>query len=338
MRRAEPVAEDTWIIRTPLPGHSFGCLNSYLVAGRDGIAVIDAPWSRPEVVEAFERGVRETGHEAADIDLVLLTHYHEDHSGAAGTLHRKHGARIGIHPADAEVLRWRAGDGAEFRRRLDAWLAEAGVDDPTTRFAREQFDELQGFGDTIDADVDLVDGRCIDLGGRTLEVMHIPGHTRGHIALIDPQQRLAFTGDHVFPRRRANATARPVAAARPIGDYWRSMERLLAVNPRLTLPGHEEPFEGLQRRAAELRRIRDVKLAEIVALAGETTAWTIAQQVRRRRHWSQLDPNARLAAAGEAFAYLLEAEADDQVQRIGAEAATSWRRVEPQTIRRRLVP
>lgn len=43
------------------------------------------------------------------------------------------------------------------------------------------------------------DGDIIDLGGRRLEVIHIPGHSPGSIALLDRDNRVLFTGDHFFP-------------------------------------------------------------------------------------------------------------------------------------------
>lgn len=43
--------------------------------------------------------------------------------------------------------------------------------------------------------LDLKDGQCFDLGGRTLEVIHVPGHSQGSICLLDRQRRWLFTGD-----------------------------------------------------------------------------------------------------------------------------------------------
>lgn len=45
--------------------------------------------------------------------------------------------------------------------------------------------------------VELHDGAAIDLGGRTLEIIAIPGHTKGSIALLDKEKRYLFAGDTV---------------------------------------------------------------------------------------------------------------------------------------------
>ena len=41
------------------------------------------------------------------------------------------------------------------------------------------------------------DGNSIDLGGRRLEVIEIPGHTPGSIAILDVERRILFSGDTV---------------------------------------------------------------------------------------------------------------------------------------------
>jgi len=42
------------------------------------------------------------------------------------------------------------------------------------------------------------DGEVLDLGGRTLEVLHVPGHTPDAVALLDAGNRLLFTGDTFY--------------------------------------------------------------------------------------------------------------------------------------------
>lgn len=45
--------------------------------------------------------------------------------------------------------------------------------------------------------IPLADGDVIELGGRAVEVMHIPGHTSGSLAFIDTRTRTLFSGDTV---------------------------------------------------------------------------------------------------------------------------------------------
>ena len=83
----------------------------------------------------------------------------------------------------------------------------------------------------------LWEGDVIDLGGRKFEVVLIPGHTPGSIALIDDQNRIALTGDsvqtgHIFMFQ----------PGRNIHAYIHSLEKLSKMTSRFDLmyPGHGE--------------------------------------------------------------------------------------------------
>jgi glyoxylase-like metal-dependent hydrolase (beta-lactamase superfamily II) len=104
--------------------------------------------------------------------MILLTHGHLDHVGAAPALAERLGLPIiGPHADDAF---W-----------LDALPQQAQMFGfpPQSAFRPERF---------------LSDGETIALGRRRLEVLHCPGHTPGHIVLFDADARLAQVGDVLF--------------------------------------------------------------------------------------------------------------------------------------------
>lgn len=93
----------------------------------------------------------------------------------------------------------------------------------------------------------LEEGMALELGGRTLEVLHVPGHTRGSVALLDRANRLLFSGDTVM--------AQPVFLFTPSSspaDYRSSLERLRALSEDYdtVYPCHErfplEPATALE--------------------------------------------------------------------------------------------
>lgn len=84
----------------------------------------------------------------------------------------------------------------------------------------------------------IVDGETIDLGGRTLEVIRIPGHTDDSIALLDRVNGLLWSGDSFY--------AGPIWLFAPETDlvaYRSSVARLAALAPDLNavLPAHNTP-------------------------------------------------------------------------------------------------
>ncbi|MGY9073509.1 MAG: MBL fold metallo-hydrolase [Acidimicrobiales bacterium] len=114
------------------------------------------------------------------IDHVVLSHVHEDHIPGLSQI-----PDVPVHCHEADALGLRSLDGmmeiygmppeidAEFRKEI------------VTDFHYAPRSEVRTF----------TDGATFDLGGVTIEVMHTPGHTRGHCALVVPEARTAYLGD-----------------------------------------------------------------------------------------------------------------------------------------------
>ncbi len=75
--------------------------------------------------------------------------------------------------------------------------------------------------------IPVTDGEIIDLGGRPLEVIHIPGHTPGSIALLDIGARILISGDTV-----QTSNIFMFGPRRNIRDFVKSLEKLRAIKDR----------------------------------------------------------------------------------------------------------
>ena len=71
--------------------------------------------------------------------------------------------------------------------------------------------------------VPVAEGDVLDLGGRLLEIIHIPGHTPGSIAILDRRDRRLISGDPIQDGRIFM-----FGPARNMDDYVRSLEHLAA--------------------------------------------------------------------------------------------------------------
>ena len=106
----------------------------------------------------------------------------------------------------------------------------------------------------------VTDGETIDLGGRVLEILHLPGHTPDSLALLDRAHGLLWTGDTYYEG--------PIWLYVPETDldaYERSVARLRALAPSLRrlLPAHNtvsaDPVR-LTQVANAIRRVRSGSL------------------------------------------------------------------------------
>lgn len=103
---------------------------------------------------------------------LILTHGHLDHVGAAGILAERLGLPI------------------EGPNRDDAFLLDA-LPEQSAMFG---FPHTEPFAPSRW----LNQGDRVEVGAVVLDVIHCPGHTPGHIVLVDPTARLAFVGDVLF--------------------------------------------------------------------------------------------------------------------------------------------
>jgi hydroxyacylglutathione hydrolase len=136
--------------------------------------------------------------------------------------------RLGV-TVDALVLTHEHGDHtagvAEYREHLGPPV----LAHPTTRAA------LEGF---VDVDRTIGDGDVIEAGDLRAEVIAIPGHTAGQIALLVGGTDL-FTADALF-KGTVGGTLAPGHTT--YADHRASLERLLALPPETVVhPGHTLP-------------------------------------------------------------------------------------------------
>lgn len=94
----------------------------------------------------------------------------------------------------------------------------------------------------------LKDGDVIDLGGRTVQVLHTPGHSPGHMCFWEQERGYLFTGDLVYKDT--------LLAYYPSTDpqaYLASLEKIAALPVKKVFPAHH----SLDIQPELLFRMRD---------------------------------------------------------------------------------
>jgi glyoxylase-like metal-dependent hydrolase (beta-lactamase superfamily II) len=203
---------------------SFGS-NIYLIAD-NGLALVDAGF--PVDLPLIHLGLRALGATPRDIDLVIATHYHGDHTGTLAGMQKRYGVEVAIHEEDAPLA---SGE-------LPQYTCEASLSRlifytltwPLFRYRHFRADRLLKEGDIIDV-----------LGG--LEVLHMPGHSEGSICLYGGRRTILFSGDLV--RNENGILEGPPPHFTPdTHAASRSLRRVHGLDFDLLLPGHGEVITG----------------------------------------------------------------------------------------------
>ncbi|MEV4460966.1 MBL fold metallo-hydrolase [Microbispora sp. NPDC049633] len=197
----------------------------YLWRDPDGLTLIDSglPGSAPLI----EQAVRSLGQAPSDVRRLVLTHFHEDHTGSA-----------------AEVASW--GDVTVYAHRDDAPYIRgeaAGPPPILSGWERELWDRVhegmpQVPAPPVRVDRELDDGDTLDFGGGA-HVLAVPGHTPGSLALHLPEAGVLFTGDTIA-RTPDGQVILGVFNADPAGAVA-SFARQAALDVEIACFGHGEP-------------------------------------------------------------------------------------------------
>jgi glyoxylase-like metal-dependent hydrolase (beta-lactamase superfamily II) len=195
--------------------------NLWLIKGRDRDLLIDTGL-----------GVASLRHYIASlIDkplLAIASHIHFDHSGGLYEFDQR-----AIHAAEADALR-RGDDYEALCTPAQGWVKD------------EDFEQLPHLGFTVEGyglraaepTQILNEGDVLDLGDRAFEVLHLPGHSPGCIALYEPRSQSLFSGDVIYDGELLDELH-----CSDIPAYIQTYERLQTLAVEGVYPGHYRMFD-----------------------------------------------------------------------------------------------
>ncbi len=211
------IAPNAYQISAPVgeiePRFNAPTVNVYLLVGRERAALIDSGLGVDDLRA-------EVGALTSLPCIVLNTHSHWDHVGGNARFDE-----TAIHELEAQSVVQEA-NMAAIRKVMKAPRARAALP--------PSFDPAEYRIRVRPPTRILHEGDLVDLGNRTLEVLHIPGHSPGHVAYLDAANGLLFTGD--------TACLSPIYACFPGSDpaaLADSAKRMAALpGVRTVCPGH----------------------------------------------------------------------------------------------------
>ena len=184
----------------------------YLIVFAEHAALVDAGCGRS--LDKVIHNIARCGIGSGQIDYLLITHCHFDHTGGAEALKDRFQCRIIAHELDAEYLE-QGNDTVTAANWYGAHLKPFHVDRKLTA-SREM----------------------IDLGGRSIEAIHVPGHSPGSVVYLTESEgkKVLFAQDVHGPLDSSFRSNKK--------DYFTSLKRLLSLEADILCEGHFGIYHG----------------------------------------------------------------------------------------------
>jgi glyoxylase-like metal-dependent hydrolase (beta-lactamase superfamily II) len=207
-------------------GRSGGYVRAFLIEDGADLTLIDT------LYEFDARGVlaeiHKLGRSGANLKRIVITHAHRSHLGGLAALKQWSGATVYSHEWEADII---SGNREAQRVSILPRL-------PLRAWMPFQVGLALGRGKHPPCPVDETLTEEDEIGG--LQVLHIPGHTPGHLGFYSPEKRVLISGDAIatWPRFEDGWPAFTLDQKR----HGVSIHRMAALEPEVVGVGHGDPI------------------------------------------------------------------------------------------------
>ncbi len=270
------------IAQLPLNAFPDFWVYAYLVLVDDYRVLIDTGSGFHENNRHLEEGFQAAGSLLgedigfSDLTHIFITHGHIDHFGGLPFLSDKTDAAIGIHELDQHNLTHTEERLAIIARRLERYLAEAGLDEQTSRELVNIYKMTKLDYRPVKVDFTF---EAVGMKVGPFEMLHVPGHCAGQVVIR--LQDVLFTGDHILSEISPHQAPEQLALFTGLSHYLQSLEatQKWSEDIRLSLGGHNPPVRDLKARIHEIQEVHKERLAEFLEILEEPH--TVAEISRR---------------------------------------------------------
>jgi glyoxylase-like metal-dependent hydrolase (beta-lactamase superfamily II) len=296
-------------ISLPTP-YEVGPVNSYLIKNHPYTLIDPGPGSTTAKKHLTE-SLAVLGVSMKDIRRVVVTHCHPDHSGLARWVSEQTGATVYVHRLEVRKLE----EGYDkFQERLP-FLREAGVPEKVLQEIINDKDPLP-YPTLPQSGVEvLLGGEELDFEGGALQILHLPGHSSGHICLYEPQDKVLLSGDFILK----NITPNPIMEADPadfkkripsLRQHFASLKKMEEIDIRLILPGHRESINNSREAVLKAQIHHHQRLDVVLSIlnGNSLNTYQIMQAI-----YPDLKGFQRFLGVSEIFAHIDYLQAEGKV-------------------------
>lgn len=203
-----------------------GAVNTYLWTGAGGPSLIDT--GMPGSVDKLLAALKSLGIAPTDLHRLLITHADLDHIGGLRRLQAESRARVCCHAVEAELVRGRRAKPVS--PTLLGYLTRPIflLIDRIYKPGAAQVEEL------------VIEGHVTPEG---FTVLHTPGHSPGHMALLHKEHGILIAGDALNNRKGRLGGPPPIATPR-LGAAYESIAKLGKLSYEIACFGHGPPIVG----------------------------------------------------------------------------------------------
>lgn len=302
------VEENLYAIETRFNWNGDIYIRSYLVIGKEGLALIDAGTIKTadQVLSLMEN----LGIEASQLKFILITHAHGDHVAAAKSLRDATGCLVAVHKKGAERLRNIHGMFWDYAGSFPAYF-------PVTDEVRDTWFRIAR--DSTNPDIQFEDeGFRIDLGDIQIDAIATPGHSKDSVCFYESHRHWLFSGDSIC----GDGDLEEPPFYRDVRAYRDSLQRIRQLPIRKLLAAHwpiggtDEAYALLDTSLKTVDRIDSIVREVLQYGKRPLTLEDIGKEVAR-----QIKRKYVLAALNTSKAHLIELEGQGVVEKFGFEGA-----------------
>lgn len=245
------MADGLFMIRLPMP-FRMTHVNIFLFLEQKGFTLIDTGPDLPGVMDALETALSAVGRRLEDCHRIIITHFHMDHCGLAGLIAQRSGAAISICESEYQtILSFSEHNGRI--RRMEDFCIRNGFNSTDVDEIASTFLSFQKATSPFNANDFLTDGEILSIGGREIEVVSTPGHTRGHLSFLLPAEHFLIAGDHILPTITPNLSPDLDARDfRPLESFVASLKKVGQLKIERVWPSHGPSFKNVAERITEM--------------------------------------------------------------------------------------
>ncbi|WP_332650459.1 MBL fold metallo-hydrolase [Lysinibacillus sp. 54212] len=242
-------------------------INCYLYHDGQTLTLIDGGFRTEKFDEYFDLKLAEYGLSIDEIDRILLTHHHEDHTGQVNRIVERRNIPVYAHHLALERLHF---DKTYLQKKRDFFM-RLYEDYGCTKFASDRLEKMAKT--FLESDKYKLNTEIHPLyGGDSIcgmKVIEVPGHSPDSIIFYDEETKWQFVGDLVLNPGSTNALIdfdEDLNLLPTVAQYEQSLLKCQALDASLIFPGHQQPFsnhkividEKLNRIATKCERIVEV--------------------------------------------------------------------------------